>query len=212
MAASASALARPGITAVLRDLRAQGALRVAQIRAVAATGFLGLAVYLGFVRDLQDWAVYVVPLAIYSLACAALLLAVTAPRFQLIHGYISPATDCAAVCAFQLRSMPLSPFPAGVAGWSLGLFVFIVLLSALSMQRGVVLFTGLVAWTCVGLLQRTALVGWGAVLASGLVLGLTAAALAWVMHKLDFLVERWVGAEADRRVRAISEGGRARRG
>jgi adenylate cyclase len=75
-----------------------------------------------------------------------------------------------------------------VAGWSLGLFVFLVTLSALSFRRSVIALTVLAASLCEGFLQRVADVGWGAVVSSGIVLALSGGTMAWILARFEVLI------------------------
>jgi hypothetical protein len=169
-------------------LRSQGTMRLARIRAAAALIFLGFTAYLGYGRGLADWQAYVMPLGAYFGLSALLAMGLRARLIQTLHAYLGPIADCAAVCALQYRSLPLSPHPAGVAGWSLGLFVFLVTLSALSFRRSVIALTALTACVCEGFLQRVADVGWGAVVSSGIVLALTAGTMAWILARVEVLI------------------------
>jgi two-component system, OmpR family, heavy metal sensor histidine kinase CusS len=182
-----------------------GTVRVAQIRLAGSSLFLAVSAYLGYGTNLADWRAYVGLLLAYVGIAVALLLALRVRSLLTLQAYLGPLTDCAVVCLLQLRSLPLSPYPAGVAGWSLGLFVFLVLLSSLTLRRSVIALTTVAACLGEGVLQRAAEVGWGAVFSSVLILGLTASAMAWVMRRLDKLIDDWVAAEVRKRV-AVEHG------
>jgi hypothetical protein len=169
-------------------LRSQGTTRLARIRAVGALVFLGVTAFLGYAKGQADWQAYVMPLGVYAGLSALLALGMRARFIQTVHAYLGPIADCAAVCALQYRSLPISPHPAGVAGWSLGLFVFLVTLSALSFRRSVIALTVLAAWVCEGFLQRVADVGWGAVVSSGIVLALSGGTMAWILARFEVLI------------------------
>jgi hypothetical protein len=177
------------LTQATRSLiRSQGTMRLARIRAAAALVFLGFTAFLGYGRGLADWQAYVMPLGVYFALSAVLAMGLRAKLMQTLHAYLGPIADCAAVCALQYRSLPLSPHPAGVAGWSLGLFVFLVTLSALSFRQSVIALTALAACVCEGFLQRVADVGWGAVVSSAIVLAMTAGTMAWILARVEVLI------------------------
>lgn len=192
---------REASSRALREQRALAMRWLGTVRLAGGAGFLCLAAYLGLVRELPDWRVYVGPLGVYVAAAAALRLA--RPRLTWLgeaEGYSVPLLDVPVAYVLQLRGMPLSAFPAGVAGWSLGLFVFLVVLSALSLRKGVVTTTIATSWAGEALLQRAAGVTWGAVVASGVVLVLAAAVTTWGSRRLELLLGRLVAAEVRRRI------------
>jgi two-component system, OmpR family, heavy metal sensor histidine kinase CusS len=175
---------------------------MAKVRLGGATSFLGLAAFLGYGRGMADWKVYVPLLATYTAVAAGLLASARSQRLRLLTGLAIPLVDVPAVGALQMTSLPLSPFPAGVAGWSLGLFVMLVMLAALSFRREAVYAATATGWVGEGILQRAADVGWGAVVASGVVLVMTAGVAVWATRRLEGLVSGLVNEEAARR-RAI---------
>ena len=180
----------------VEHLRDEALRRLADVRLAGATIFLAVVSYLGLSHELDDWRIYVGPLAAYVATAIALRVAAR-PR---LNALAVPFLDVPAVFLLQLASMPLSPHPAGVAGWSLGLFVFFAVLSALALDRQVLVATWMTTFLCEAVLQRTAGVGWGAVVASALVLGLAALVTAMVAHRLLSLIERLVASEVGRRV------------
>lgn len=201
---------RKALRRALTDLQARGSTRMAQVRFAGAASFFALAAFLGYVQDRVDWSAYVPLLAAYTLLAALLLAAQRSGASPLVNAFAIPFVDVPAIAALQLKSLPLSPFPAGVAGWSLGLFVMFIVLAAVTFRRRVIYTTTATGWLAEGILQRTAQVGWGAVVSSGVVLVLTAVVTAWAARQLEGLVERVVSEETARR-RAIehNEGLRA---
>lgn len=192
---------REALVRALREQRTEAVLRLAELRVAGAGAFLLISAYLGLLKGREDWRVYVQPLLLYLLVAAGLLAVLRrAPAsFQILGANAVPWLDVPAACALQLRSLPLSPSPSGVAGWSLGLFVMLVVLSALSLRRRVLYATIATGWAAEGLLQRAADVSWGAVAASGVVLTLAAGATTWATRRLESLLERLVGEETERR-------------
>src|SRR5688572_28378110 len=94
-------------------LRAESLERLALIRVVGAVAFLGVTLWLGFTHELDDWRVYTLPLSLYAVVAVALRRAGNAS----LNAWAVPLVDVPAVFVLQYLSMPMSPFPAGVAGW-----------------------------------------------------------------------------------------------
>src|SRR5262249_33579846 len=111
--------------------RARANSIAATIRLTGGLGFLLLSVALSRFAGLRDWDVYVPVLTVY------LALAVTAYVFRRhLDGVSSclPTADVVMVYCGQRQSLPVSPFPAGVAGFSLGLFALLVCLGSLTLS------------------------------------------------------------------------------
>lgn len=199
--------ARPrpeALARALHELKAKGTLRLAQVRLAGVLGFLSIAAVLGYGYGQPDWRGYVIPLAVYGLAAGLALNRLGRDPLWTVNRAMIPFVDVAAVFFLQLQAMPRSPFPAGVAGWSLGLFLLLIVLSSLSFRTRVIYATVVTSWLCEGMLQREAGVGWGAVWSSGVVLFLAAAATSWAAARLETLVGRLV-AEEERNAEQIRE-------
>ena len=104
------------------------------------------------------------------------------------------------VFAAQWTSLPVSPSPGGVAGFTLGIFVLLVLLGALSLDRRQMALVAIAAAVCEVLLQRAAGIRGGAWVASVVVLGCAAAAAAHLIGRIRALVGR-VASEQRKRER-----------
>lgn len=187
---------RDAVAEAIDRFRSETLRRLADIRLAGAAAFLVTVSWLGLAHRLDDWRVYVAPLAVYIVLAIGLRVA----SRQSLNAWAVPLLDVPAVFVLQYLSMPMSPFPAGVAGWSLGLFEFFAVLSALALETPVIVATLVVTCVAEGTLQRVAGVGWGAVVASALVLSLAAAATAWITHRLVALIAQLVTSEVGRRV------------
>ena len=88
----------------------------------------------------------------------------------------------------QWVSLPVSPSPGGVAGFTLGIFVLLVLLGGLSLDTRQMLLVALTAAVCEVLLQREAGIRGGAWAASIVVIGCAAAATAHLIGRVRALV------------------------
>ncbi|MFP2909788.1 sensor histidine kinase, partial [Pyxidicoccus sp. 3LFB2] len=95
-----------------------------------------------------------------------------------------------------------SPFPAGVAGFSLGLFALVVVLSGLTLRRSVVYGTALLSAVAQVALMRQRGVGWGAVLIAGVVLVMVATLSHYGTGRLRQLAVALSRAEVERALEA----------
>ena len=111
---------------------------LAWVRLGAVGVLFSMAVYLGRVRGLHDWDVYLAPFALYFVCTTVVAVAVTASARIARWASLSVAfVDVPAVYWLQHLALPVSPSPGGVAGFTLGIFAALVLLSALSLRRPV---------------------------------------------------------------------------
>jgi signal transduction histidine kinase len=146
-------------------------------------------------------------LAAYGGVAAILLWALRVDRLRGLAGAAVPIIDVLTVYFLQRDSMFASPFPAGVAGWSLGPFVFLVLLASLTLRPRLIYATAVAASICEGLLQIQAGVGPGAVVASAFVLLLAAGVTHWAAGQMERMLGRVVQEQVQARI--ASERGEA---
>jgi len=126
----ASELAHQVDRAVERE-RTRANSVAATIRLTAGAVFLLLSLALWQFAGLWDWGVYVPLLAFYT----ALAVPAYVFRCHLVafRGLMAIA-DVVMVYFLQRQALPVSPFPAGVAGFSLGLFALLVSLGSLTLS------------------------------------------------------------------------------
>lgn len=189
-------------------LRSEGTLAV--LRVAGAAAFLGIALALGLGAGLPDWRSLLPVLAGYAAFSALLLYGVRARRAaevpasgqvaKLWISMIGPSLDVLIVFVLQHQSLPLSPHPAGVAGWTLGVFVMLVLFASLTLRTGMIALTAAIAWCGEALLQHQAGVHAGAIVASGVILAMAAAVTAFAARQLEELVVRTATGEVARRL------------
>lgn len=172
----------------------------AAVRLGAAAVFLPLCLGLWLAGG-EDWAPYPPLLAAY-LAVAATLFALrkrpVAPWLIVMQSLV----DVGLVFGLQWLALPISPFPAGVAGFSLGLFALVVALSGLSLMPSVAYGTAVLATVAQGTLMRQAGVGWGAVAIALVTLVLMATVSQYGTGRLRKLAMALTRAEVDRQVEA----------
>jgi adenylate cyclase len=106
--------------------------------------------------------------------------------------------DVPLVFAAQWVSVPVSLSPGGVAGFTLGIFVLLVLLGALSLDRRQMLAVAALSAVLEVLLQARAGIRAGAWAASIVVLGCAAAAAAHLIGRVRALVDSVAGEQRKR--------------
>jgi adenylate cyclase len=128
--------------------------------------------------------------ATYAVGAALLALAVRrSDRAAIGAGFAVALLDVPLVFVAQWLSVPVSPSPGGVAGFALGIFVLLVLLSTLSLSRRQTTLVAAVSALAEVLLQREAGIRPGAWVASMVVLGCAAAVAAHLVARVRALVE-----------------------
>ncbi len=181
--------------------RAAMAHKLGQVRiaGVMATLLLSLILWLGTHR--ADWRSNVIVFGAYLPVSIGVYLAGRRwPRFAQSAGSTVAFGDVPVVWVLQALAMPYSDSRGGMAGFALGIFVFLVLLAALSLSIRQVLFVTVLSTVFEIALQYQADIGRGAWVASAIVLGLASMASAQLVRRVRVLVAR-VNDEMARRER-----------
>ncbi len=155
------------------DQQRRRVLRAGALMRLAGTCAFLLIVAVLSLSGRADWATYPLPLGLY-LGVAGLLFALHRRPLMRWLSVAQSLVDVGLVFALQYVALPLSPFPAGVAGFSLGLFALVVVLSSLTLFPSVVYMTAALAAVAQAVLMRAADVGYGAVVVAAVVLLLVA--------------------------------------
>ncbi len=179
-------------TLVARALEAQRARTARMLSLVRLVG-VAAALALGLIRTYaaaeQDWRVLLPVLGGYAAGALLLFAAVrVSPHAARWAGLGVAFVDVPMVFHAQWLSVPVSPSPGGVAGFTLGIFVLLVLLGGLSLDARQMLLVALTAAVCEVLLQRAAGIRAGAWAASVVVIGCAAAATAHLIGRVRALV------------------------
>ena len=175
----------------IRTARVLGLVRVAGVGAALAIG-----VAVGYGAAQGDWKVLLPILGAYGALALVLHVGVRASeRFALAAGLGVAFVDVPMVFWSQWVSIPVSPSPGGVAGFTLGVFVLLVLLGALSLSVRQMAVVVVVAAVCEVLLQREAGIRGGAWAAAALVLGCAAVASAYLIGRVRALITRVSGEQ-----------------
>jgi two-component system heavy metal sensor histidine kinase CusS len=182
----------------LADQSARAFVLATRVRAGIALGFLPVVLYAALRGD-PGWLPYLIPLVPYALVAICMVALSGAPAVRRV-GAFSFVLDAVVVFELQRQAMPGSPFPAGVAGFSLGLFVLLVLLAGTSMHRGATLATALVSTPLELILMQQAGVGVGAQVAAVIVLAAAPAAQTRFVGWLVQMVRSAASLEVAHRV------------
>ena len=183
-----------------REVETRRALAAsAKIRLVGALVFLLLAALLGLGLGHRDWSVYVPPLAVYA-AVAAGVWAVRGSRAARSAGAAVAFVDVALVYLIQHEAIPISSVPAGVAGFSLGLFALLVTLSGSTSTAEAVAAVALASCVAQTLLMRQAGLPAGGIAAAWVVLPLVAAVSVSGARRLSHVAVDLSRAEIERQV------------
>jgi adenylate cyclase len=177
------------VTRALEAQRARTARMLAQVRLVGVAAALALGLYRTYGAQEQDWRVLLPILGGYGAAALLLFIGVRGwARAAQWAGVAVALIDVPMVFAAQWISIPVSPSPGGVAGFTLGIFVLLLLLGSLSLDVRQMLLVALTAAVCEVLLQREAGIRGGAWAASVVVIGCAAAATAHLIRRVRALV------------------------
>ncbi|WP_083559724.1 sensor histidine kinase [Myxococcus fulvus] len=168
----------------------------AAVRLVGASLFLLVTTTLWLTGG-EDWTPYPLLLAPYVGVAAVLFVVRHRPEASWL-GVLQAPVDVALVYGLQHLALPISPFPAGVAGFSLGLFALVVTLSGLTLRPTVVYGTAALSSVAQAALMREAGVGWGAVLIAVVTLMMVAAVKHYGTGRLRVLAGALTRVEVDR--------------
>ena len=163
---------------------------LARVRFAGVAAAFVLILVVAYGAQQIDWAVMVPVFGAYLAGAVVLAAAVgRSDRAAIWAGFGVAVIDVPIVFAAQWLSVPVSQSPGGVAGFTLGIFVLLVLLSMLSLSRGQTTLVAAVSAVGEVLLQREAGIRPGAWWASIVVLGCAGAIAAHLVSRVRALVE-----------------------
>jgi adenylate cyclase len=177
------------VASALEAQRMRTARVLTLVRLAGVAAALALGLFRTYAAGEQDWRVLLPILGAYAAGALLLFLAVRGSSQAARRAGLGVAfIDVPMVFFAQWVSIPVSPSPGGVAGFSLGIFVLLVLLGGLSLDVRQMLVVALTAAISEVLLQREAGIRGGAWAASIVVIGCTAAAAAHLIGRVRALV------------------------
>ena len=186
--------------------RLKNARRSNTVRFWGVSAFFLLFLILGGVLRLPEWSGNLPLFALYWLATTVIfLVSRRSERIVLASGMAVALFDAPIVFFLQWATFPTSN-ASGVAGFTVGVYVLLVMLAAFSLQHWYVIFTAVVVTVYEILLQHFAGVSVGAMLSTVILIGLAAAICSYAQYRLLRFVQR-----IDRHMRAHREAEAARR-
>jgi signal transduction histidine kinase len=197
--------APPPSTAALLDRalqseRLRNARRINLIRFIGVTFFFLLFVTLALVLQRRTWQGNLHFFAPYWVVTAVLYLVGrrndSAARFMSLAIAL---VDMPMVFLIQWATFPTTPVPSAVAGYTLGIYVLLLVIESLSLDQRKIYFTAAVACFWEGLLQRLAGVETGAIVSTVIVMGITATVCAYGSRRLSELAVKVAQDVAQRR-------------
>src|SRR5262245_30893946 len=190
----------------LSDERIRSVRKINLVRLFGVSAFFLLFFVLGAVMRNPAWMGNLEIFAVYWVITGAVFW--VGRRFE----RLAPATgvtialvDMPVVFLLQWLTFPTSPSASGVAGFTVGVYVLLVILAALFLERWYILFTAVVAAALEILLQHLADVGPGAMISTVILLALTAAACTYARGRLVELVTRVAAAAQHETARRSAE-------
>lgn len=131
--------AQASVGRVLTKERLNSVRRLCVLRLAGMSVLGALAVGMRVLTDDPGWVSYTPIVGVYWVAALGLYaLARFAPGFTRVAGLGTALVDVPLVFWLQYRVLPVAHSPEGVAGFTLGLFLALVLLSALTLDSWVV--------------------------------------------------------------------------
>ncbi len=177
------------LTAIRRE-QERSVRRVNLIRLCGASGLLALYGVLDLGLQQAEWGGGAVPMvAGYWLAAGGLVL--LGRRLKLLAfaaGLAIPLLDLGFIFGLLYATMG-SGSPAGTAGFAVGVFALFIVLSAITLQRRLIVACAVVGSCLEIVLQRAAGVTVGAMVATVLLLALVAATCMYLTGRFRVLVE-----------------------
>jgi signal transduction histidine kinase/CheY-like chemotaxis protein len=170
--------------------RIQSARRINLLRFCGVSAFFALFVILGGILQLPEWTGNLGLFTVFWVATAVVYY--TSRRFDSVAGVATLAIallDVPMVFLLQWATFPTSN-PSGVAGFTLGVYVLLLILAALSLENWYIYFTAVVAAVFEVLLQYLANVSVGGMISTVIVLALAAQTCSYARTRLVELVAR----------------------
>ncbi len=184
----------------LFDERIQSARRINLLRFLGVSAFFALFLVLGGVLRLPAWTGNLELFTAYWLITSAVFWA--SRRLPQVAPFTTLAValvDMPMVFFLQWATFPTSPSASGVAGFTVGVYVLLVILAALSLQHWYIWFTAATGAAFEVLLQYLADVSVGAMISTVMLLALSAGACSYARTRLVALVGRVERNMADQR-------------
>jgi signal transduction histidine kinase len=179
------------LEAALDGERLRNARRINLMRFVGVSCFFALFVFLALVLDLKTWQGNLHFFAPYWVVTACLYLA--GRRHDGAARFMSLAialVDMPMVFLLQWATFPATPVPSAVAGYTIGIYLLLLVIESLSLEQRKVYFTAAMGACWEGLLQHLAGVEVGAIVSTFVVMGIAAVVCAHGSRRMTDLIRR----------------------
>lgn len=146
----------------------------------------------------ESWWVYLAPLSLYAVVATCIFAFRRSPFVKGAGGMVV-LLDVFVVAGVQIRTLPLSPFPAGVAGFSLGLFALLVVLNAVTFSGPVIYLAAASSAIAQCVIMTKAGIDVASMIVAAAVLLLEARVLHVISSRLQKILTGLASAEVERR-------------
>jgi signal transduction histidine kinase len=185
------AAAEKDFRSALEEERIENSRRINVLRLWGVSAFFALYLVLGGVLQIRAWQGNLGIFAVYWLVTAAIFVVsrkrVDAARLASLG---IAFVDMPVVFFLQYATFPTSNTVQGVAGFTVGIYAFLVFLAALSLERWKIYVTAASGAFWEGLLQYLAGVVPEAIVASAILMTLSASTCAYASRRLAELIGR----------------------
>ena len=169
---------RSRIVPLLNTVRATGVSLAFALTLWQAFG-VGDPVWRSMVPAFGSWWALVVVLS---------FIATKQPQRARLFGWVCALVDFPFVFALQWQSLPLSPSPGGVAGFTLAVYAVLLAILTLVLDRGLLVAAAAMGAVFTVLLQRAAGIDAGAQVLTVVLMGLAAVSLGTVVKRIGRLI------------------------
>jgi signal transduction histidine kinase len=199
--ADTSSVTDAALVRALAEERLVNSRRINLIRFSGITFFFALFVLLGWVLGLRTWQGNLGYFAPYWIVTALLFLAArrwdTAARFA---GWAIALVDMPMIFLLQWATFPTTPNVAAVAGYTMGIYVLLLVIQALSLDSLRIYAAAFIGACFEGLLQHLAGVDAGAIVSTFIIMGIAAATCSYGSRRITSLISHIVKDVTERRL------------
>lgn len=179
--------------------RLKNARRLARIRMLAGVLGLSLSAVLAYPLHHLDWVPYVHAFSVYGVVATVLAFALrTWPSFARFTGFAVGLVDAPVFYWAQHLTMPMSPSPGGIAGFTLGVYGAMLCMTALALDVGATWLMAAMGSLLVVLLQIQAGIAPGAMVAAVIVLFVGSASMVFLVTRVRRLSDSVARTELKR--------------
>ncbi|HET6283958.1 MAG TPA: HAMP domain-containing sensor histidine kinase [Polyangia bacterium] len=173
--------------------RLANARRINLLRFIGVTFLFALFGTLGVILGKRSWQGNLSVLAPYWIVTTALFLAShRLPAVARLAVWAIPVLDMPMLFLVQWMTFPNTPNPGAVAGYTMGVYVLLLLVQALSLDARTIYFAAFIGATLEGVLQHLAGIDPGAIVSTYVIMGFAAVSCAYGSRRISDLILRVV--------------------